>query len=111
MLQRVDESADDRRNAQLAAFIAKSERAKRVTALMGAGLAAVAIALHLAGDGGLAAGALMLGLFIAGTGTWISGGHIRDFQAELRAIQARGETAPRRRPEPLSAFPARPGLL
>jgi hypothetical protein len=57
---------------------------------MGAAFAAVAIVLYVAGAGGLAAGALMLGLFIAGTGMWISGGHIRDFQAELRGLQARG---------------------
>lgn len=82
-------TADERRKAQLEAFIAKSERAKRVTALMGAGFAAVAIVLHFVGAGGLAAGALMLGLFIAGTGLWISGGHIRDFRAELHALQAR----------------------
>ena len=90
MLHRVDRSADQRRRAQLEAFIAKSERAKRVTAIMGGALAAVAIVLYLTGAGGLAAGSLMLGIFIAGTGTWISGGHIRDFQAELRAIDARG---------------------
>ena len=90
MLRHVDGSADERRRAQLEAFIAKSERAKRVTLLMGVAFAATAIVLRFAGSGGLAAGALMLGIFIAGTGMWISGGHIRDFQAELRALQARG---------------------
>ena len=89
MLHRVDSSADQRRRAQLEAFIAKSERAKRVTAIMGGALAAAAIVLYLTGAGGLAAGSLMLGIFIAGTGTWISGGHIRDFQAELRTLDAR----------------------
>ena len=89
MLHHVDESEEEKRRTQLEGFIARSERAKRVTALLGAGFAAAAIVLHLAGAGGLAAGSLMLGLFIAGTGLWISGGHIRDFQAELRAIQAR----------------------
>ncbi|HEY8143384.1 MAG TPA: hypothetical protein VIG06_11965 [Kofleriaceae bacterium] len=85
----MDGSAEEKRRAQLEAFIAKSERARRVTRLMGVAFAAVAIVLHFAGAGGLAAGALMLGLFVAGTGMWISGGHIRDFQAELRALQAR----------------------
>lgn len=89
MIHRVDESADERRRTQLEAFIAKSQRAKRVTAIMGGALAAVAIVLYLIGAGGLAAGSLMLGIFIAGTGTWISGGHIRDFQSELRTLDAR----------------------
>jgi hypothetical protein len=89
----VDGSAEERRRAQLEGFIARSERARRVTAVMGAAFAAVAIVLHVVGAGGLAAGALMLGLFVAGTGMWISGGHIRDFQAELRGLETRRRRA------------------
>lgn len=84
MLARVDDEAAKR--AQLEAYIARSERSKRITVSLGAAFAASALVLHLAGDSGLAAGALMLGLFIAMTGLWISGGHIHDFERQLRAL-------------------------
>ena len=90
MLADVDDAAaDDRRRAQLETFIARSGRAKRITLMIGAACAASAAVLRIAGHGGLAVGAFMLGLFIAGTGMWISGGHIRDFEGELRTLDAR----------------------
>ena len=94
MIPPMDPSREERRRAQLETFIGKSARTRRVTLLIGAAFAAAGVVLHLAGAGGLAGGALLLGLFIAGTGIWISGGHIRDFEAELRAIEARRPTRP-----------------
>jgi len=84
-----DLPAEDRKRARLEAYIASSERSRRITRILGAALVATAGILHVAGDSGLAAGALMLGLFIAATGMWISGGHIQDFRRQLRALDAR----------------------
>jgi hypothetical protein len=87
MLLVVDDlAAENRKRAQLEANIASSERAKRITFLLGAAFAASGVVLHLAGESGMAAGALLLGLFIAATGLWISGGHIQDFRRQLRSL-------------------------
>jgi hypothetical protein len=84
-----DLPAEDRKRARLEAYIARSERTRRITFLLGAASAATAGIFQLAGESGMAGGALMLGLFIAATGMWISGGHIQDFQRQLRALDAR----------------------
>jgi hypothetical protein len=91
MLSTVDElTAEDRQRAKLERFIARSGRVKRNAVRLGAGLALAAISLHFAGAaGGLALGALLLGALIAAAGVWISGGHIRDFEGQLRALDAR----------------------
>ena len=65
-----------------------------MTVLIGVAFIALAAVLLLIGVGGLAFGALALGLFVAATGHWISGGHIRDFQGELRALDARRRAEP-----------------
>jgi|SRR6185503_18529681 len=84
-----DLPVEDRKRAQLEAYIARSERTRRITFLLGAAAAATAGIFHLAGASGLAGGALMLGLLVAATGMWISGGHIQDFQRQLRALAPR----------------------
>jgi hypothetical protein len=65
-----------------------------VTLLIGAAFVALAAVLLVIGVGGLALGAFALGLFVAATGQWISGGHIRDFEGELRALDARRRAGP-----------------
>lgn len=65
-----------------------------MTVVIGAAFVALAAVLLIAGAGGLALGAFALGLFVAATGHWISGGHIRDFRGELRALDARRRAGP-----------------
>jgi len=73
---------------ELETYLARSRRVRRVTTYLGLGLAAAAVALWLAGLTLAAALAGLTGGAIAGSGAWITWGHIQEFERELRSLRA-----------------------
>jgi len=104
------------RQRELETYLARSRRVRRTTSYLGLGLAAVAVALWLAGVTLVAAVAGLTGGAIAGCGAWITWGHIQEFERELRSLRepAGSRRVARRRrqadpvePDPASAGPPR----
>ncbi len=75
------------RRAVLSGYLARSRRVRRIFGRLGQGGIAITVALGFGGAGGGAVvAALGLTAIVAGSGVWITHGHIADFERQLAAL-------------------------
>lgn len=81
------------RESQLERYIARSRRVRRLSLLAGSCLLLLALILHLAAAPlFFTLASILAALAVAGSGAWITWGHLQEFDKELRTLRrgARG---------------------
>ncbi len=82
---------------ELEHYLAHSRAVQRTVRWIGVAIAALALVVVLAGARGVGVAGLALAAIIAGASTWITAGHIADFERQL-AVTARDAPSHPRRP-------------